>query len=93
MIWHLETILPGPYSSEMSHTSSANIYFSLREYGFGEFGTRPPEAGEPGWLRDPAENTRTITAGVLEKTASQKSSAVMREACTKLKGLNMRHFG
>ena len=74
----------------MSHASGANIYFSLW-YGFVEFGTRPPEAGEPGWLRDPAENTRTITAGVLEKTASQKSSAVMREACTEAKGVNMRH--
>ena len=90
VIWHLETILPGPYSSEMSHTSSANIYFSLW-YGFGEFGPSPPEAGEPGWLRDPAHCTHGITVGAVEKTASQKSSAVMREAWHRAKGVNMRH--
>ena len=79
MIWHLETILPGPYSSEMSHTSSANIYFSLW-YGFVEFGARPPEAGEPGWLRDPAHYTRRITAGVVEKPRlkSRPQSCVRR---------------
>ena len=63
---------------------AAQTFILALWYGFVEFGTRPPEAGEPGWLRDPAHNTRTTTAGVVEKTASQKSSAVMREAWHKM---------